>query len=160
MCGMADIKRGKENMTTNTGKVGKIKQERAKKRKSSGKTSKTSTRQKKYPNLKKGHFTSDNQPSPESKKKGRDERKKKQKLQEMCDKYDNMTKAQLETLYKDPGTPAKELRVIQYTLRSLEDDKMIVDHINRVLPYAPKKTEVELQDKDNLRSKLLDSDIL
>lgn len=99
-------------------------------------------------------FSSTKQPSAELKKKGR---KRRQHAQMMMDKLldlQDMTLEEIEELMIDSQNGKKmkagDMMLVKYIEHCLKDGKMLVDWINRNVPYAPAKTELSGNDGEKL----------
>lgn len=82
----------------------------------------------------------------ESKKAWWDRKKQAQKMMKMVLDYGNMTKQEIEELSKKEDLTVLELLMIKYVVTGMKDTKILVDMINRHVPYAPVKTELTWED--------------
>jgi hypothetical protein len=66
-------------------------------------------------------------------------------------KYKDMTKDQLEDIAKDKTLTVLELLMIKYVTSGFKDNKMLMDMMNRHVPYAPTKTEITGEDGNAIK---------
>lgn len=90
-------------------------------------------------------FTSDRQPSPEAKRAWRQRKKEAQRMMETLMWFQEMNAEQIKAYidkHKDE-MPVKDLVMLQYLEDILKNPKIRIDWINRHVPYAPQKQELE-----------------
>ena len=88
-------------------------------------------------------LSKDNQPTPEQKKAGRERKRQAKKILDHMMKMWSMTKQQrLEYVKQNPDElQMDELINIKY-MEEIMKGKLLVDWMNRHIPYAPQKTEL------------------
>ena len=93
------------------------------------------------------------QPSPESKKAWRERRRQAQQMMDMILKYQHMTQQEMDEYVEQYWSQLTilEHQMNRYVKQGGKDDKMLVDMINRHVPYAPTKTEISWPDGDSIR---------
>lgn len=114
------------------------------------KTSKNTSKRNKNDNLIPWAFTKvqGKQPTPEQKKAWRERKRQAQRIMDMILKYQTMTTGDLrEYMEKNKETlTVLEYTMMKYVTEWMKDKKMMIDMINRHIPYAPTKTEITGED--------------
>lgn len=82
----------------------------------------------------------------ESKKAGRDRKRQAQRMMDMLLTYQNMTKSQIEELWKKEDLTVLELLMFKYVTSGMKDNKMLVDMIDRHIAKAPTQMELSWPD--------------
>lgn len=82
----------------------------------------------------------------ESKKAGRDRKRQAQRMMDMLLTYQNMTKSQIEELWKKEDLTVLELLMLKYVTSGMKDNKMLVDMIDRHIAKAPTQMELSWPD--------------
>lgn len=80
----------------------------------------------------------------ESKRAWRDRKRQAQRMMDMLLTYQNMTKSQIEELWKKEDLTVLELLMLKYVTSGMKDNKMLVDMIDRHISKAP--TEITGKD--------------
>lgn len=87
-------------------------------------------------------FTPTRQPTPEQKKAGWDRRRRANEIMNLVDKYSKLSYGELKELMnnieKNPSNyTVDDVRILQYTIKTIKRDNMIVDFLDRHIPKAP-----------------------
>lgn len=92
-------------------------------------------------------YTSENQPTPQQKKAWRDRKRQAQKMMDMIKQMWDMKLSQVKKrLEKKDSLTMLEVLMLKYIELGMKDSKMLIDFMNRHVPYAPTKTEVTGED--------------
>mgnify|MGYP007069037476 CR=1 FL=1 len=82
----------------------------------------------------------------ESKRAWRDRKRQAQRMMDMLLTYQNMTKSQIEELWKKEDLTVLELLMLKYVTSGMKDNKMLVDMIDRHIAKAPTQMELSWPD--------------
>jgi len=82
-------------------------------------------------------------PTPEQKKAGWERKRQAQKMMDMVLEYQSMTKEQLEALSNNKNLTILEILMIRYVITGMKDNKMLLDMIDRHVPKAPQKMDID-----------------
>lgn len=82
----------------------------------------------------------------ESKSAWRDRKRQAQRMMDMLLTYQNMTKSQIEELWKKEDLTVLELLMLKYVTSGMKDNKMLVDMIDRHIAKAPTQMELSWPD--------------
>lgn len=115
-------------------------------------TYKIMTNVKKNVNLKNlKSFDKHPQPSREAKSAGWERRRQAQAFMDKVMEYQDMSAEEFEKIAKDmqqdkKGFTVRDLMAFRYASKSFNNDKFLIDWINRHISYAPQKTELTGED--------------
>lgn len=90
-------------------------------------------------------FTSENQPSPEAKSKGWQRKRQAQKMMDKLMEYQSMTIAEIKVMLEKQGENLKveDAVLLKYLEDMMKDGRARIDWMNRHIPYAPNKQELQ-----------------
>lgn len=107
-------------------------------------------------NLKKfGKDKPSTQPDPSLKKAWRERKRQAQAMMDLILRYGTMTKKQLEKITSKKDLTLLEQLMLKYVSWWMKDNKILIDFINRHVPYAPTKTELTGEDWQDLSIKTI-----
>lgn len=93
-------------------------------------------------------FTSTRQPDPKLKSQGWQRRREKKKIMDTLQKYSWMSLEELDAMETAKGTSItlREKMLLNYAKWMIKDKTIMMDWINRNVPYAPKEIEMSWKD--------------